>query len=205
MATISKVGIVNGQAIDAQQILNIIEALDGNAAGITIIATGSFTGSFTGSLLGTASYITSSNVYGPYNANSVISASHAVTASYTLNGGITKADLFQHLNPTISSLGGTYAPTINAQRETFVTLNGISSSFTINNPITGSTPMEGDKLVFRLFDNGTLRNLTWGTAYVQRGAAIPSTTNTINKISTTTFLFNTSASVWDSVGYVIGY
>jgi hypothetical protein len=48
--------------------------------------TGSFTGSFTGQLIGTASwatnaetasYVTSSNVYGPFGSNSILSASHA--------------------------------------------------------------------------------------------------------------------------------
>lgn len=59
--------------------------------------TGSFTGSFIGTLTGTsswatnamtASYITSSNVYGPFGANSILSASYAnfaATASSALN------------------------------------------------------------------------------------------------------------------------
>ena len=48
--------------------------------------TGSYnTGSFSGSFIGTAdtaSFVTASNVYGPYGSNSIISASYAVTASY---------------------------------------------------------------------------------------------------------------------------
>ena len=57
---------------------------------------GSFTGSLTGSLLGTASwaqnvltasFVTASNVYGPYGSNSIRSASFALTASFALNGG----------------------------------------------------------------------------------------------------------------------
>jgi hypothetical protein len=51
---------------------------------------GSITGSFSGSLIGTsttASYVTASNVFGPYGANSVISSSYALTASFALNGG----------------------------------------------------------------------------------------------------------------------
>jgi hypothetical protein len=53
--------------------------------------TGSFTGSFTGELIGTASFastssfITASNVYGPFGSNSVISSSYALTASYALS------------------------------------------------------------------------------------------------------------------------
>ena len=66
--------------------------------------TGSFTGSFTGELIGTASwatnaltasFVTASNVYGPFGSNSILSASYASqslsssysdTASYALNG-----------------------------------------------------------------------------------------------------------------------
>jgi len=54
--------------------------------GSLLSATGSFTGSFIGNLTGTASYaltssfVTASNVYGPYGSNSVISASYANTA-----------------------------------------------------------------------------------------------------------------------------
>jgi hypothetical protein len=60
--------------------------------GTLLQATGSFTGSFIGSLQGTASfattasYITASNVYGPYGANSIISASFAVSASWAPGG-----------------------------------------------------------------------------------------------------------------------
>lgn len=60
---------------------------DINAAGYTI----------TGSLLGTAStasFVTSSNVYGPYGADSVISSSYAATSDYATNsyGAIIASD-----------------------------------------------------------------------------------------------------------------
>ena len=35
----------------------------------------------------TASFVTASGVYGPYGSNSILSASHAVTAAFALNGG----------------------------------------------------------------------------------------------------------------------
>lgn len=36
---------------------------------------------------GTASYVTGSNVYGPFGSNSILSSSYAVTASFALNAG----------------------------------------------------------------------------------------------------------------------
>lgn len=57
--------------------------------GTTLFATGTFTGSFTGSFVGdiagtssAALFVTSSNVHGPYGADSVLSSSYAQTASY---------------------------------------------------------------------------------------------------------------------------
>lgn len=67
------------------------------AAGTQVQVTGSVisTGGFTGSLEGTASwaqnavtasFVTSSNVYGPYGSNSILSASFAVSASWAPGG-----------------------------------------------------------------------------------------------------------------------
>jgi hypothetical protein len=52
MATISRTGIADGSAIQAEHIIRIIDTLDGTAT-TDIIATGSFTGSFDGIHTGT--------------------------------------------------------------------------------------------------------------------------------------------------------
>jgi hypothetical protein len=64
MATISRTGIADGSAIQAEHIIRIIDTLDGTAT-TDIIATGSFTGSFDGIHTGT-----------------IASASYAVSASF---------------------------------------------------------------------------------------------------------------------------
>ena len=80
---------------------------------------GSFSGSFTGSLFGTSSwstnsltssFITASNVFGPFGSSSIASASFATTASYASNGGVTS--IVAGTNITISSATG--AVTINS-------------------------------------------------------------------------------------------
>lgn len=89
MGLINKSNVVTGNIIEAQDVLNIIEALDGTSLTTTLIASGNFSGtfsgsfypdprlgpSFSGSLFGTASW--------------AVSASHALTASYALNAGTT--------------------------------------------------------------------------------------------------------------------
>ena len=68
------------------------------------IATGLFsyqgTGSFTAA---TASYVTASNVFGPYGANSILSASYAVTAAYASNIPATSSYALQALSASYAN------------------------------------------------------------------------------------------------------
>lgn len=105
--------------------------------------TGSFTGSFIGSLFGTASwatnalsasFITASNVFGPYGSNSVISASYALTASYALNGGTGTIDTGSLL--TTASISG----------DTITFTKGNGSTFPIVVPTGSSGPTPGGVL-----------------------------------------------------------
>jgi hypothetical protein len=121
-----------------------------------------------------------------------------------------QSSVYQNL--TITTSLTSYTPTINGYRETLITCYGIASgtgTLTINAPSAGSTPLsEGDKLIFRLSDNAVIKNLSWNAGaggYIQRGAAMPTTTITASRISTTTFLYNATANRWDCVGFVIEY
>jgi hypothetical protein len=96
-------------------------------------ATGLFsyqgTGSFTAA---TASYVTASNVYGPYGANSVLSASYAVTAAYADNVPATSSYALQALS---ASNAGT-ASLVNI-------LNAPGGSETYQIPFVGSSAYTG--------------------------------------------------------------
>lgn len=85
MSLINKGNVATGNIIEAQDVLNIIEALDGTAETM-IIATGSFTGSFTGSLSGSFYGIATGSLYGTsswaISCSQALSADIASTASY---------------------------------------------------------------------------------------------------------------------------
>ena len=125
-------------------------------------------------------------------------------------GVITAADvagILLYQNLSIPTSGGTFTPTPSGYRETICGVSGLSATLTVAAPPAG-TYVDGDKLVFRIADNGTLRTLSFSSAaggYIQRGATVPTSTITINKWSTTTFLYNSLANKWDCVGYVIEF
>lgn len=81
-----------------------------------------------------------------------------------------------------------------------LSITALASAITINNPNTAGYNFQ--KLIIRIKDNGTARAITWGSAYVAGGFALPSTT-ILGKITTLGFFFNSDNSLnsWQLVGY----
>ena len=140
----------------------------------------------------------------------LISQGSAGVAQAPIWGTIQSSDLpglILYQNLSIPSSGGTFTPTPIGYRETICSVSGLSATLTVAAPPAASY-VDGDRLIFRILDNGTLRTLSFSSAaggYIQRGASVPTSTITINKISTTTFLYNSLANKWDCVGYVIEF
>jgi hypothetical protein len=72
----------------------------------------------------------------------------------------------------------------------------LASGLTINAP-TG-TPVDGDKLIFRLLDNGTARALTWDATYTVIGTVLPTTT-VISKTTYVGCMYNANNTRWDVI------
>lgn len=98
----------------------------------------------------------------------------------------TKAPL--GINATGTTSSATPTPTIAGPMNAYdLTAQAAAAAFA--NP-TG-TPVNFDRLIIRIKDNGTARALTWGSAYVAGGVALPSTT-VLSKILTLGFIYNTA-------------
>jgi hypothetical protein len=72
----------------------------------------------------------------------------------------------------------------------------LAANLTINAP-TG-TPVDGDKLIFRLLDNGTARTLTWDATYTVIGVSLPAAT-TANKMVYVGCIYNAANTRWDVI------
>jgi len=100
----------------------------------------------TGSLTAaTASYVTGSNVYGPYGSNSILSASYATTASFVTQAvSASFATLAQTANTAsyvitaqtasyvLNAVSASYATTANSANTASYVLNAISASYATN-------------------------------------------------------------------------
>ena len=92
------------------------------------------------------------------------------------------------LVPRVTGAASSATPTPNADTTDLYSLTAQAAAAAFVNP-TG-TPVNGQDLRIRIKDNGTARALTWGTAYVAGGVALPATT-VLSKIVTLGFLYNT--------------
>ena len=71
-----------------------------------------------------------------------------------------------------------------------------AATLTINAP-TG-TPVNGDKLIFRILDNGSSQTLSWNATFTAIGVTIPTAT-TANKMTYVGCIYNAANTRWDVV------
>ena len=102
----------------------------------------------------------------------------------------------KRIDPRVSSAASasSVTPTIASYDEYAFT--ALAATLTINAP-TG-TPVDGDKLIFRLLDNGTPQTLTWNATYTVIGTTLPTTT-TASKTTYVGCIYNANNTRWDVV------
>lgn len=91
------------------------------------------------------------------------------------------------LVPRVTGTTSSATPTPNADVTDLYSLTAQAAAAAFANP-TG-TPVNAQPLQIRIKDDGTARGLTWGSAYVAGGVALPSTT-VLSKILTLGFIYN---------------
>jgi hypothetical protein len=71
-----------------------------------------------------------------------------------------------------------------------------AATLTINAPI--GTPVNGDKLIFRILDNGTPQTISWNATFTVIGVTLPTTT-TANKMTYVGAIYNAANTRWDVI------
>jgi hypothetical protein len=99
-----------------------------------------------------------------------------------------------------SATSGTLTP--NGDTTDLYEAEGLTGGITLAQP--SGTPVDGQKLLIRLKDNGTARAITWTTsagAFRAVGITLPTTT-VINKVTYVGCVYNATDSFWDAVATV---
>ena len=136
------------------------------------------------------------------NNSLILSGSDATTqifqASDTIVGRATTDTLTnkRFTERTISAANYTTSTTPDISTSDIWVITAQAGSLLFNNPI--GTPVNADRMIIRLKDNGTARALTYGTQYRALGNALPTTT-VISKTMYMGFIWNLTDTKWDLI------
>ena len=115
--------------------------------------------------------------------------------SATFAGGISAT----RVREAVTTITSSATPTINIDNCAYVTITALGEEISSIN-IEG-TPINFDKLTFRILDDGSSRAITWGDSFQAMGVALPTTT-TAGKVLIVGFVYDSVDSKWGCVASV---
>ena len=117
-------------------------------------------------------------------------------ASGNLSMAAAGAIVSSRINPRTSTAASTATLTPDIQAADQYNLTAQAVGLTVDAP-TG-TPVDGNKLLFRILDNGSAQTITWNATYTAIGVTLPTAT-TANKMVYVGCIYNAANSRWDVV------
>jgi hypothetical protein len=102
------------------------------------------------------------------------------------------------IQPRVGSTTSSATPTINTDSYDCYSITALAAAITSFTTNLSGTPVNGQKLIIRIKDDGTGRAITWGAKFEAKGNSLPTTT-TAGKVLTVGFLYDTVTSKWGCV------
>jgi len=152
-----------------------------------------------------AGLITTTSAYQANSGAGLISLSSSLTSAYQANVGaglIATASAAQTLTNkridprVLSTTSSASAVTPDISAYDIYAWTAQAATLTINAPI--GTPLNGDKLIFRILDNGTSQTLSWNATFTAMSATLPTVT-TPNKMTYVGCIYNAANTRWDVI------
>lgn len=134
----------------------------------------------------------------------VVSAAAAGT-DYAGVGSTVQTLSGTRVNPRVTTIASSATPTINTDDCDLVTITALAAAITSFTSGLSGTPVNGQKLMIRIKDNGTARAITWGSSFMSGPGTLPTTT-AISKVHHIGFMWDSVVSKWvcmaaDPTGY----
>ena len=104
----------------------------------------------------------------------------------------------KRVDPRVGTTTSSATPTINTDNYDAYSITAQAAAITSFTTNLSGTPVNFQKLIIRIKDDGTARAITWGTSFEAKGVALPTTT-VISKVLTVGFIYDTVTSKWGCV------
>lgn len=105
----------------------------------------------------------------------------------------------KRLQPRLSTVTQSATPATNTDNGDIFTITGLAQAITSMTTNLTGTPVDGEKIEFRITDNGTARAITWGASFASTTVTLPTTTviSTRLRISCE---WDAAGAVWACIG-----
>lgn len=134
--------------------------------------------------------------------NAMAALLEGIDTSDTVVGKSTTQTLTnKRVNPRTTTETSSATPTINTDNTDIHTITALATAITSMTTNLSGTPVNGQKLIIRIKDDGTARGITWGASFASRGATLPTTT-VLGKYQYNGFIWNSTTSTWDCVATI---
>lgn len=127
------------------------------------------------------------------NVATALATNASGSGAFVLASGATSSG---RLNPRVSSAASATSITPDLASYDQYCLTALATGLTVNAPI--GTPLDGNKLIFRLLDNGSSQAITWDSTYTPINVVLPTVTNP-NKTVYVGCIYNADKTRWDVV------
>lgn len=137
---------------------------------------------------------TANNAFG---GNTRFGGTTAPTVAVDVTGSLAvSGSTVSRIDPRITNVASSATPIPNVSTTDQYNLTALAATATFGIP-TG-TPLDGNKLIIRIKDNGVARTLAWNAIYRAVGITLPTTT-VISKTLYVGFIYNGADAKWDAV------
>lgn len=100
--------------------------------------------------------------------------------------------------PRVTTTTSSATPSTNTDSYDAHSITALATAITSMTSGLSGTPVNFQRLIFRIKDNGTARSITWGSSFEAKGRALPTTT-VISKVLTVMFMYDSVTSKWGCV------
>jgi len=198
---ISNDGVVTIEGLNGGGVAGAINAssagvLTNSKVFITSVASQSFLTLASGSTLTTAANFTTAGAFAlTLTTTAATNVTLPTTGTLSAIAG-TETLTNKRINPRVTSVAYAAAPTPDVSTTDLYIMTAASGTVTFGVP--AGTPVNGQRLTYRIKDNGTLRTLAWNAIYRAMGVGLPAST-VASKIMYIGLIYDSDAVKWDVV------